>query len=83
MECFIYKGSKSHFLCVKTKDDFSSVPKEILDQLGKTTFFKKIYLSPKVPLVGADPKEIISDLNHKGYHIQRIATRFDERIKPR
>lgn len=70
MECFVYKGRPSQFLVVKTKDDFSSVPEEILAKFKEKTFFKKIYVSPKVPLVGADPKEIINNLNRKGYHFQ-------------
>jgi uncharacterized protein YcgL (UPF0745 family) len=70
MECFVYKCRPSQFLVVKTKDDFSSVPEEILARFKEKTFLKKIYVSPKVPLVGADPKEIISNLNQKGYHFQ-------------
>ncbi len=79
MQCFVYKGRDSHYIWVERENDFSPVPKEIMEKFGTPQLFKHVNVSTDAPLVAADPAEIEKDIQEKGYHIQRAGVAFTER----
>ena len=72
MFCFIYKSLKKDalYLYIEKKDDFSSVPKMLLDTMGKPVFVMGLELSPKRKLAREDTQQVIQQLRDKGFFVQ-------------
>ena len=51
-------------------DPKGCVPAPTLAQLGKLSHFKSIDVDAGIPIVAANPKEIIHNIQTKGFHIQ-------------
>lgn len=78
MFCFIYKSLKKEalYLFVEKKEDFSCVPKVLLDTIGKPVFVMKLELSPERKLAREDTQQVISQLREKGFFVQLPPTRI-------
>ncbi len=76
MHCFIYKSLKKDelYLYLKQKDDFSELPKPLLDSLGKLTFVMDLELTPERKLAREDVRQVIASLEEKGFFIQMPPT---------
>lgn len=73
MKCDIYKSSslKNAYLFVLTgTDPEERTPEPVLKQLGELTLFKAIEFQENSPLIAADPKEVIGNINKQGFHVQ-------------
>ena len=72
MNCFIYRCSRKQdlYIYLGEKDDFSSVPTEILRSLGITEFSIELELTPETKLAKEDVATVISNLEEKGFHLQ-------------
>lgn len=72
MLCFIYKSLKTDYLYlyVADKDDFSAVPRALLNTLGKMEFVMDLELNPERKLAREDTGKIIEDLKDKGFFLQ-------------
>jgi uncharacterized protein YcgL (UPF0745 family) len=70
--CAIYGGCKKSdsYLYVENKDDFSRVPKKLLEMLGKLEFIMELELHPKMSLAQANTQEVMGMLKEKGYFLQ-------------
>jgi HAD superfamily hydrolase (TIGR01484 family) len=70
--CAIYRGCKKSdsYLYVENKDDFSRVPKKLLEMLGKLEFIMELELHPKISLAQANTQEVMGMLKEKGYFLQ-------------
>jgi uncharacterized protein YcgL (UPF0745 family) len=70
--CAIYGGCKKSdsYLYVENKDDFSRVPKKLLEMLGKLEFIMELELHPKISLAQANTQEVMGMLKEKGYFLQ-------------
>lgn len=72
MLCFIYKSLKKNelYLYVNKKDDFSALPDDLCQSLGRLQFVMELQLSPERKLAREDAKEVIASLESRGFHIQ-------------
>ena len=72
MLCVIYKSAKKAqmYLFVKTRDDFSSVPEELMTMFGTPTLVTLTNLATKTKLAFADLEKVKTNLNEDGYYLQ-------------
>lgn len=72
MLCAIYKSTKKEhtYLFVKTRDDFSSVPKPLMTTFGTPVLVTIINLATKKKLAFADLSKVNSNLTDQGYYLQ-------------
>jgi uncharacterized protein YcgL (UPF0745 family) len=72
MKCYIYRCARKEdmYLYLAEKDDFSSVPQEIVRSLGNTEFAMELELSPDRKLASEDPTTVITHLSARGFHLQ-------------
>ena len=72
MNCFIYRCSRKPdlYIYLAEKDDFSSVPAEIMRGLGITEFSMEIELTTDTKLAREDVTTVIRNLDEKGFHLQ-------------
>ena len=72
MLCAIYKSAKKEqtYLFVKTRDDFSAVPKPLMLTFGTPTLVTLTNLATKERLAFADLEKVKTNLNGQGYYLQ-------------
>ncbi|QPK62783.1 YcgL domain-containing protein [Methylomonas sp. LL1] len=72
MQCFIYKSLKKDqlYLYLDKKDDFSSLPPDLFQSLGRLEFVMELQLSPQRKLAREDAVKVIAGLESKGFYIQ-------------
>lgn len=76
MLCYIYKSQKKEELYVylNKKDDFSSLPDDLIRQLGKLSFVMELELTADKKLARENAEKVISDLESRGFFIQMPPT---------
>lgn len=73
MKTFIYKSTKKEelYLYIANKDDFSDVPQELYDSMGKEpVFVMELELSAERPLAREDVNKVMQNLESQGFHVQ-------------
>lgn len=72
MQCFIYKGSKKSdsYLYVRQNNDFSDVPNQLLELLGKLDCVMELDLSARDTLAQVDINVVKTALRQQGYFYQ-------------
>jgi hypothetical protein len=73
MKTFIYKSTKKEelYLYVVKKDDFSDVPQELYDSMGKEpVFVMELELSADRPLARESVEQVMKNLESQGFHVQ-------------
>jgi hypothetical protein len=73
MKTYIYKSLKKEelYLYITNKDDFSQVPQELYDSMGKEPqFVMELELSPQKPLARENVTTVINNLQTQGFHVQ-------------
>jgi hypothetical protein len=73
MKTFIYKSTKKEelYLYISKKDDFSDVPQELYNSMGKEpVFVMELELSPERPLAREDVNTVMKNLETQGFHVQ-------------
>lgn len=72
MQCYVYKSLTKDllFLYTATKDDFSSVPAELLKNFGTLDFVLEMDLTPERKLAKEDSKQVLASLQDKGFFVQ-------------
>lgn len=72
MLCFIYKSLKKNelYLYLNKKDDFSALPEELFNSLGKLQFVMELQLTPERKLAREEAKKVISSIENRGFFIQ-------------
>lgn len=72
MNCFIYRCSRKPdlYIYLAEKDDFSSVPAEIMRGLGMTEFSMELELAASTKLAREDVATVMKNLEEKGFHLQ-------------
>ena len=64
--------------CITKRENTSNLPR-ITACSGEWKLFKNKNIEENSPnVVGANPKEIISDINSKGYWVDKIVIQFSE-----
>jgi uncharacterized protein YcgL (UPF0745 family) len=78
MPCYVYKSLKKHllYLYITQKDDFSRVPDELLQTMGKLEFVLELELSPERKLAKEDSQKVLASLQDKGFFVQLPPTDF-------
>jgi uncharacterized protein YcgL (UPF0745 family) len=72
MNCYIYRCSRKPdlYIYLAEKDDFSSVPAEIMRGLGMTEFSMELELTTDTKLAREDVARVMNNLDEKGFHLQ-------------
>lgn len=73
MKTFIYKSTKKEelYLYIAIKDDFSDVPQELYDSMGKEpVFVMELELKADRPLAREDVNTVMQNLANQGFHVQ-------------
>lgn len=72
MKCVVYKGRRKAdtYLYIEREDDFSRVPKALLDMLGRVERVMELELVPGRVLAQADPEQVRRLLREQGYYLQ-------------
>jgi uncharacterized protein YcgL (UPF0745 family) len=72
MQCFIYKSLRKDELYVylRNKDDFSVLPKALLDSIGTPVFVMTLELTPERTLARADSTQVVKQLEERGFFVQ-------------
>ncbi len=72
MLCAIYKSLKKAdtYLYVNKREDFSDVPKPLLEAFGKPHFAMMLDLTSRTHLAQVDIDKVKTDLSEKGYFLQ-------------
>lgn len=73
MKTFIYKSTKKDelYLYICKKDDFSDVPQELYNSMGKEpVFVMELELSAERPLAREDVNIVMKNLQTQGFHVQ-------------
>ncbi|WP_367299101.1 YcgL domain-containing protein [Hafnia alvei] len=72
MICTIYRSSKRDqtYLYVEKRDDFSSVPEELMKSFGQPQLAMMIDLENKKKLASADIEKVKRALKEQGYYLQ-------------
>lgn len=78
MQCYVYKSLKKHllYLYISQKDDFSRVPDELIQTMGKLEFVLELELSPERKLAKEDSQKVLASLQDKGFFVQLPPTDF-------
>lgn len=79
MKAYVYRGLKSpgQLLVLSKENGFSSVPKDVLDDLGPLNLYRTIDIEPGQQRIAIDPDRAISDLEDQGYHLEDLAIRLN------
>lgn len=72
MQCTVYKSIKKfdHYLFIEIKGNFSRVPKQLIDMLGRLEQVMELELHPERKLARANIADVIQDLSENGYYLQ-------------
>jgi len=72
LHCYIYKSPRKPetYLFVLQENDFSAVPKPLLEALGEVQKVIEIDLTPERKLARGNARLIMNDLNETGFHLQ-------------
>ncbi len=68
----VYKSSKMQetYLYITKRDDFSAVPKALLDTFGPPNFVMIFPLQKRQSLALVEIEKLTSELNEKGFYLQ-------------
>ena len=69
---WIYKGSRraETYLYVAEEDDFSRVPAELLEAMGRLQLVMELAIDEQRRLARADAKTVIKSVRDAGYYLQ-------------
>ncbi len=72
MQCYIYKSLKIDelYLYLTRKDDYSSVPENLLKSFGKLEFVMELELSPARKLARESSLKVMEKLHENGFFVQ-------------
>ena len=72
MKCFVYKSSMKvdTYIYLDQKDDFTKIPKKLLELLGEPKFTLEFDLIDDRKLAVADARQVIANLKVQGYYLQ-------------
>ncbi|MBK1672142.1 hypothetical protein CKO35_02265 [Ectothiorhodospira shaposhnikovii] len=75
MPCYVYRSSRKQdtYLYLPKKDDFSSLPKTLLDVFGGPVFALEFELTPERRLAREDAAQVMANLKSRGFHLQMPA----------
>lgn len=81
MNCDIYKATnhRGAYLFVESGTDVvNKVPEKVIRKLGHIKYFKTITFDENSPLIAANPREVIENIQKRGFHIQGVEITVEE-----
>lgn len=81
--CTIYRSPKKEgmYLYVDKAQDLASVPEALLKQFGKPEHAMVLVLHPERELARVDVKQVLSDIDEKGFFLQLPPAQQDDYMK--
>lgn len=72
MQAWVYKGSRktNTYLYIAVEDDFTRVPRAVLDLMGPLSLVMELDLAARDKLAQVDIAEVRSKLQQQGFFIQ-------------
>jgi uncharacterized protein YcgL (UPF0745 family) len=72
LPCWIYRSPRKDemYLYITKEDDFSSVPKALMERFGKPEQVMEITLTEQRKLAREDVNLVMSNLSSQGFHLQ-------------
>lgn len=72
MDVFVYRSTRKngYYVYLPAKNDFSRVPKPLLDALGSLVFSLEFTLTSQRKLAREDPAQVLENLDTNGFHLQ-------------
>lgn len=72
MLCAIYKSKRKigTYLYVEKRDQFNQVPDVLREAFGTPIFVMMFNLNGEKPLVNADKKAVVKQIQEKGFYLQ-------------
>lgn len=72
LSCYIYRSDRKPdtYLYILEKDDFSSVPVELMKVFGEPQFSFTFELTPERKLAKEQAAEVYANLEQQGFHLQ-------------
>ena len=81
--CIIYRSPKKEgmYLYVNKSEDLSRVPEALLARFGKPEHAMVLVLHPERELARVDVKQVLAELDEKGFFLQMPPSTDDEYMK--
>ena len=81
MQCYVYRSRRKVdiYLYLPRKDQFTHLPKALLDLFGKPEFALEFELTADRRLAGANAKEVLRRIKARGFYLQ-IPTESDSPV---
>jgi len=72
MKCFVYKSIKKadSYIYIDQKDNFESIPEQLLLLFGKPEFALEFDLTEDRKLALADAVQVMKSIDQQGYYLQ-------------
>lgn len=72
MKCFVYKSIKKadSYIYINQKDNFESIPEQLLVLFGKPEFTLEFELTQDRSLAVADAVQVMKSIDEQGYYLQ-------------
>ena len=72
MQCFIYKSLRKEelYLYLDKRDNFSSVPEDLLQNFGRLAFVMEMELTPDRKLARENVDKVMASIQAKGFFVQ-------------
>jgi len=72
MHCYVYRSRKRDqtYLYLRERDDFSVLPDELQRLFAGADLAMELELTPERRLAREDPREVLSNLKARGFHLQ-------------
>ncbi|MEY4209674.1 MAG: hypothetical protein RLZ92_52 [Pseudomonadota bacterium] len=76
MQCYIYKSLKKDelYLYLDKKDDFSAIPSDLMQSIGRLSFIMELELTPERKLARENSEKVIASLINQGFFVQMPPT---------
>lgn len=75
MRCFVYRSPRRQetYLYVPAANDFSAIPKSLMDVFGEPELALEFELTAERRLAKEDAREVLRNLRERGFHLQMPA----------
>ena len=72
MDVFVYRSNKKtgFYVYLPKKDDFSAIPPQLSQALGKLDYSMEFDLNPDRKLATEDPQKVLDNIAELGFHLQ-------------
>lgn len=75
MRCYVYRSSRKQdtYVYLPKQDDFSDIPEVLMRVFGEPEYALEFDLTPDRKLAQEDPKEVLANIDERGFHLQMPA----------